>query len=53
MGTKKNDILQGTLVLLVLLSNGLRMRVTDWSDRRAAAQAAAATEATPQGASHE
>ncbi|MFN8379317.1 MAG: ABC transporter permease [Anaerolineae bacterium] len=46
-------VLQGTLVLLVLLSNGLRMRVVDWSDRRSAAQAAAVTEATPQGGSHE
>jgi simple sugar transport system permease protein len=38
-------VLQGTLVLLVLLSNGLRQRVTEWSDHRAAAQAARA--ATP------
>jgi simple sugar transport system permease protein len=47
-------VLQGTLVLLVLLSNGLRQRVTEWSDRRAVrATSTTAPEATPQGAPHE
>ena len=46
-------VLQGALVLLVLLSNGLRGRVVEWSDRRAEAQADAASETAAPGATHE
>lgn len=42
-------VLQGALVLLVLLSNGLRLRVVEWSERRTAREAAAVTEAAPTG----
>ena len=47
-------VLQGTLVLLVLLSNGLRQRVIEWSESRSVrAAVSAAPEATVQGAPHE
>lgn len=46
-------VLQGTLVLLVLLSNGLRQRVLEWSGRRESGRADAAPEATPAGGNHE